>query len=409
MNKQNTNAVSAAIAQTVIIYRQYHKNGHIQTVLSGSGVIYDAQGIIVTNEHILNGESGFVVETASGRRYPATIVGRSEVSDIAVLRIVPDEALTEVTLGANTPPAGTHVFAVGAPFSPDFKNTATFGRISHPRRFDPMSHIPSMPVLQADIRTAICNSGGGLFSENGLLVGLNTLYFDTSGASHSGYNFSVRAADILWVVNQILTRGTGPSQYTLGVDINPVCPAIAKVYGLERPVGVMIEDVAENSLAAACGLAVGDILRRVGDIADISCPNALDYALMRSEGQTVGMEVVRAGVPLALSLCVPQNPPQKSTSKKRLRGYNSFGLHLRRRDRGVGIDIASVKPGSEAAIEGFVGDREVILALQNPETGDWVPIKNLTAYRHFAKDRQGQYVAARIATPDGHNIKGLKL
>ena len=406
-------AISRAMAQAVVVYRQWHHQGRIQTAFCGSGVIYDAEGIIITNEHVVRRKGSFVVETASGRRYPATVVRSNLVSDVAVLRIEPEEALSAVTFAEQTPAVGDFVFAIGTPITHSFKNTVTCGYISHPRRFDPESHIQCMPLLQANVLTGSGNSGGGLFNERGELVGLNTLYFDLSGAMCSGYSFSVGATDVRWVVEQILATGRGPSRYEFGVDINPVGPTIAKAYGLEKAGGVMIEQVAENSLAAQCGLEAGDILHTIGDVADINCPNALDYALMRGEGRDVDVQIVRADTPQArsitLALKLPAKRRRKSVHKKCVNGYTPFGLQLNNRERGVGVDITSVAPGSHAAIEGFVGDREVILALQNPATGDWEMTEDLAAYKHLAKNWQGACVVAKVVTPEGPSTKGIQL
>ena len=409
MNIQNSQAISGALAQAVVVYRQWHHQGHVRTVLCGSGVIYDAEGVIVTNEHVIRRKGNFVVETASGRRYPATVVRSNLVSDVAVLRIKPEETLSAVTFAEQTPAVGDFVFAIGTPITHRFKNTVTCGYISHPRRFDPKSHIQCMPVLQANVLTGSGNSGGGLFNERGEFVGLNTLYFDLSGAMCSGYSFSVGATDVRWVVEQILATGRGPSRYKFGVDINPVGPTIAKAYGLEKAVGVMVEQIEENSLAAKCGLEVGDILHTIGDIADISCPDALDYALMRGEGNVVDVQIVRAGTAKTLALKLPQKRRQKSVRKQSNGAYTPFGLQISRRERGVGVKITSVAPGSNAAIEGFVGGEEVILALQNPETGDWEVTADLPAYKRLARLWQGRCVAAKVVTSDGPSTKGIQL
>lgn len=409
MNAELSRVVARTMAQAVVIYRQFHKAGQVCTALAGSGVVYNQEGVIVTNEHVLRRGGSFVVETASGRRYPAENVSRNIISDVAVLRIEPEEELTAATFAEAMPEVGDMVFAIGNPITHRYKNTVTFGYVSHQKRFDPDSHIQCMPLLQSNVLTGSGNSGGGLFNERGHLVGLNTLYFDLSDALCSGYSFSVSARDVRWVVEQILQTGRGPGRYDFGADINPVGPAIAEAYGLDRAFGVMVEDVDEKSFAAACGLQVGDILHAIGEVNDISCPNALDYALMRAEGAEVEVQVVRAGDPVTLTLSLPPRRRRKRAVRGRKSPYTPFGLKLGNREQGTGVAIEAVAPGSHAAIEGFVGGCEVVLALQHPETLDWTITQDFETYQKLASRWPGRCVAAKVATPEGPNIKGIRL
>ena len=270
---------------------------------TGSGLIWNEQGDVVTNFHVIKGASQAEVRLNDGRTYDATLVGASPMHDLAVLRInVPIDRPPAVPLGTSANlRVGQKVFAIGNPFGLDY--TLTSGLVSAlDRTLSGGSGVPIRHLIQTDAAINPGNSGGPLLDSAGRLIGINTAIYSPSGAS-AGIGFAVPVDTVNRVVPQIIADGEyrGPS---LGVELDErMNRRFARRLGYD---GVIILGIEPNSGAEAAGLrgttrdrrgsiALGDIIvaidgsavRRVQDITQI-----LDD---RRIGDSVVLSIIRGG------------------------------------------------------------------------------------------------------------------
>ena len=217
---------------------------------SGSGFLWDRQGHVVTNDHVLAGASGATVRLADGRSFPAQLVGRAPENDLAVLRIgIPTRTPEPVTVGESRPlKVGQKVFAIGNPFGLDF--TLTTGIVSALDREIPSERGPAIRgLIQTDAAINPGNSGGPLLDSAGRLIGVNTAIFSPSGAS-AGIGFAVPVDTVNRVVPQLIATGRySPPQ--IGVVTDPTVDAMARRAGLS---GTLILEVVPGSPAAQAAL-----------------------------------------------------------------------------------------------------------------------------------------------------------
>lgn len=268
---------------------------------TGSGFIWDAQGHVVTNNHVIAGASGAEVRLADGRAFPADLVGTSEDHDLAVLRIrVDSEKPAPVPLGTSRDlKVGQKVLAVGNPFGLDW--TLTTGIVSALNRELPSEDgAPIRELIQTDAAINPGNSGGPLLDSAGRLIGVTTAIYSPSGA-YAGIGFAVPADTVNRVVPQLIATGRYVRP-TLGVRYDAqINQALVEQVGTK---GVFVLAVDPGSPAAAAGLrparigrnesiVIGDIItafddRPVAKVEDLL--DALDHA---STGQSARLAVQR--------------------------------------------------------------------------------------------------------------------
>ncbi len=364
----------------------------LKSGLEGSGIIYHESGIIVTNSHITNEGTGFAVELYDGTILPAKLIGESLLTDLAVLKIDYDKPLPAVTIAKDDEAnVGDKVFAIGSPLIEHLKGTATFGYISHLKRFGFKSKSDIyLPILQSNISLAVGSSGGGLFNREGHLVGINTLILGNKvAASFSG---AINSSDVVWVVESILKTGYGPWKTAFGINLKPVTTAMAKAHNLPAPTGVIINNVTEGSLAESLGLKVSDLILKVGHILTDSVA-ALTYASMHAEGKRTTISISRAAQIVEIPLYIPLKHRKRVV--KNIRGFDKYGFKLKNSHNCIGVQVNGVLPGSPAAAEGFLGD-EVIIAIQPPNSSKWVEVNTPKTLREQLKLYTGNGVIIKV-------------
>ena len=255
----------------------------------GSGFIVDADGTVVTNNHVVKDATSVSVTLDDGTELPAKIVGRDERSDLAVLKVDAGKPLPHILLGDSSGvKVGEWVLAMGNPFG--LGGTVTAGIVSALGR--DIGSGPYDSFLQIDAPINRGNSGGPLFTQDGRVVGVNTAILSPSGGS-IGIGFAIPSNTVKQIVAELETSGHVTRGY-LGVTAQPVTPAMAAALRLPKEKagqsGALVAEVAPDSPAAKAGLKPGDVITAV-------------------EGKTVA------------------NP------------------------RDLAIDVAGVKPGSEAKID----------------------------------------------------------
>lgn len=223
----------------------------------GSGFIISADGLILTNAHVVREAKEVTVKLADRREYAAKVLGADPVTDVAVLRI-DAKNLPTVQLGdPEQARVGDPVLAIGAPYG--LEQTATQGIVSAKGRSLPGDAV--VPFIQTDAAVNPGNSGGPLFDGNGAVIGINAQIYSQSGG-YQGLAFAIPIDVALKVKDQIVATGK-VSHARLGVTVQDLTAPLAESFGLARPDGALIASVADGSAAAAAGLKPGDVVTEV--------------------------------------------------------------------------------------------------------------------------------------------------
>lgn len=264
---------------------------------SGSGVVIDTRGHIVTNAHVIEGARSLTVVYADGAQETADLVGTDRpFSDLAVIRVKNPQG-TPVPLGdsdALTP--GQRVIAIGSALG-DFRNTITLGIISGLRRtWRGQGSAVMENLIQTDAAINHGNSGGPLVNLAGQVVGINTSVIRQTGGGQvvEGIGFAIPSNTARAVAEQLITKGKVARPY-LGVNHQQVTPALAGLYGLPAKQGAFITSLAPNGPAGRAGLREGDIIVRIGnDKVDEEHP-FLSVLIRYAPGDKVKIAVNRDG------------------------------------------------------------------------------------------------------------------
>jgi serine protease Do len=222
----------------------------------GSGFIISADGVIMTNAHVVDGASEVTVRLTDRREYTAKVVGVDPKSDIAIIRIAAKD-LPTVKLGdSRTLRVGEWVLAIGAPFG--FENSATAGIVSAKGRTLESGYVP---FIQTDVPINPGNSGGPLFNMRGEVVGINSQIYSRSGG-YMGVSFSI-PIDVALQVGQQLQATGHVTRGKLGVVIQSVTQGLADSFGLPQPQGALVSSVEKGGPAERAGIESGDVILKL--------------------------------------------------------------------------------------------------------------------------------------------------
>jgi S1-C subfamily serine protease len=226
----------------------------------GSGFVYDDNGHIITNHHVVSGGGRIDVTFLDGTVYRATLMGSDPYTDLAVLYVkdVPQEKLVSLPLAdSTTVRVGEQVAAIGNPFG--LSGSMTAGIISGVGRLIPndLAGQFSIPdVIQTDAPVNPGNSGGPLLNMRGEAIGINSAIYSTTGQS-AGVGFAIPSNTMTKVVPSLITSGSFQHPW-LGVSGTDMTPGIAAALGLNEPRGLLVVDVVDGSPAAQAGIRGGD-------------------------------------------------------------------------------------------------------------------------------------------------------
>lgn len=262
----------------------------------GSGFIISSDGLIVTNNHVVEGATSVTIKFADGSEHEATVIGTDPLTDIALLDIEGTD-LPIVSFGSSEEMrVGDEVIAMGNPFG--LGGTVTTGIVSAKDR--DIQSGPFDSFIQTDAAINRGNSGGPLFNDRGQVIGVNTAIFSPNGAS-AGIGFAVPSDLVSTVVADLEDDGQIDRGW-LGVQIKPVSDEVASVLGLESGHGTMIERVMDGSPAQTAGLQSGDIVLSFDDT-KIDEARDLTRAVAGTAPETVSkVEVLRQGERLTLNV-----------------------------------------------------------------------------------------------------------
>ena len=328
----------------------------------GSGVIVDADGLIVTNNHVIEGATEIKVSLADKREFEAELVLKDSRTDLAVLRIKNGRERFPATEFGNSDAleVGDVVLALGNPFG--VGQTVTHGIVSAVARTQ-VGISDYQFFIQTDAAINPGNSGGPLVDMAGKLVGINTAIFSRSGGS-MGIGFAIPANMVKVVVASAQGGGDAVRRPWLGARLQAVTPEIAETLGLRRPGGALVAGVTEGSPAARAGLRTGDLIAAVDDFA-VDDPNAFEYRLATKPiGGTAQLRIIRAGRTLTVVLpllTAPEGPRDELVIRARspFMGAKVVNLspalaeELRIDAASGGVVIVEVAGGSPAESYGF--------------------------------------------------------
>ena len=236
------------------MFKDYGTPQKRQTSALGSGFIIDEKGIVITNNHVIQGAEDIFVRVNGDKNLKAKVIGADPGMDLAVLQIESDQKFTPVQFGnSDTARIGDWVIAIGNPFG--LGGTVTAGIISARNRSIGLSRYED--YIQTDASINQGNSGGPLFNMNGDVVGINTAILGQSGSI--GIGFAIPSNSAQKVINQLIEFGETKRGW-LGVRIQTVTKDIADVEKLDEPRGALIASVAENSPSDKGGIKAGDII-----------------------------------------------------------------------------------------------------------------------------------------------------
>ena len=272
----------------------------------GSGVIVDAAGLVVTNNHVIDGASEAKVTLSDKREFEVEIVLKDPRTDLAVLRIKDGKERFPTLDLANSDEllVGDVVLAIGNPFG--VGQTVTHGIVSAVARTQ-VGVSDYQFFIQTDASINPGNSGGPLVDMAGKIVGINTAIFSRSGGS-VGVGFAIPANMVRVVVASAQTGGTAVKRPWLGAKLQAVTPDIAEKFDLKRPAGAVVTTVTAKSPAARAGLKTGDVIVAV-DGQGIDDPNAFDYRFAtRQLGSQVPVTIMRGGKEARVNVALETAP-----------------------------------------------------------------------------------------------------
>jgi serine protease Do len=346
---------------------------------SGSGVIVDPSGIVLTNNHVVAGGGEITVRLSDGREFKATGIKTDPKTDLAILRIHAKGELPAARLGHSSDvEVGDWVLALGQPFG--LEGTVTAGIVSAKGRG--LGITDREDFIQTDAAINPGNSGGPLVNLDGEVIGINTAISTNSGG-YQGVGFAVPIDLAKWVGGQLEQGGSVHRAY-LGVMIQPVTQELADQFKVKFHDGVFVREVRDGTPAAKAGIQPGDVLLRFAGQA-VNDPRELQNIVERSAiGASEPLVLLRDGKQITVNVTCKEMPAEATASTERsARGesgksssFESLGMETETltsslaRELGVkadsGVAITEVRPGSPAAMAGLAKGMVITQANRKP-------------------------------------------
>ena len=344
----------------------------------GSGFIVRADGVILTNAHVVADATEVMVKLTDKREFKAKVLGIDKPSDVAVIKI--DAAnLPVVKLDrADDVKVGEWVLAIGSPFG--FDNSVTSGIVSAKARALPGDTY--VPFIQTDVAVNPGNSGGPLFNMKGEVIGINSQIYSRSGG-YQGVSFAVPIDVALKVQDQLLQHGR-VTRGRLGVGIQDVNQALADSFGLKKNAGALVSSVEKDSPAARAGLEPGDVIVRYNGT-EVGTSAQLPVLVSNTRpGDVATLEVVRKGSAKRIDVQIGELQAEKVAAADSAAEKGRLGVAVRplsaeeRQQVGVagGLVVENV---SGAAASAGIQPGDVILSVNNTPVRNVEQLKQLVA------------------------------
>jgi serine protease Do len=386
----------------------------------GSGFIIDPSGLVVTNNHVIDGADEITVTLQDNTTLKAEVVGRDETGDIALLRVKPDKPLPAVDFGdSDSSRVGDWVLAIGNPFG--LGGSVTAGIVS--ARGRNIHQGPYDDFIQTDAAINRGNSGGPLFNMDGQVIGINTAIYSPSGGS-IGIGFSIPSNMAKNIVAQLKDFGH-PRRGWLGVKIQQVTPDIADSLGLKDASGAMVAGVNDDGPADKAKIKGGDIILKFNG-QDVKDMHALPRIVADSEvGKQVPVVLWRDGKELTVEATLAEKPNDATLAAADQGGkpdmtkpteISGLGIKIAPISQDLkdkyqlgadqkGVVITDVSPGSTAADRGLKpGD--VIIEVQQGEVASPDDVQKRV---EAARKADRRFVLMLIQRQDGVQYMPLPL
>lgn len=269
----------------------------------GSGVIVSAEGLILTNHHVISTADSIEIALADGRKLPATIVGTDPESDLALLKVEAENLPSITFASADKLDVGDVVLAIGNPFG--VGQTITQGIVSALGR----NHLGINTYenfIQTDASINPGNSGGALIDTAGNLVGINSAIYSRNGGS-MGIGFAIPVSLAKQVMEQIATEGTVTRGW-VGVEAQNMTPELAESFSLPTAAGALIAGVIPNSPADHAGLKAGDVLLAINNKEVINSATMLNLIAVLEPNKNARLKIVRAGKQMSINILIGKRP-----------------------------------------------------------------------------------------------------
>ena len=290
----------------------------------GSGFIISADGLILTNHHVVDGADEIKVRLTDNREFTGKVLGSDAKTDIAVVKIEAKD-LPYLTMGnSDELKVGEWVAAIGSPFGLD--NTVTSGIVSAKSRKLPSDQY--VPFIQTDVAVNPGNSGGPLFNMKGEVVGINSQIFSTSGG-FMGLSFAIPSNLAMQIKDQLVKNGK-VTRGRIGVVIQSVTQDLAESFGMKAPKGAIVSQVEKDGPAAKAGLQEGDIITAVnGKAIDDSVDMPVIIGSM-APGSIAKLSIIRNNKDMTLDVKVEEAPNESASSNaSKTAAANKLGVTVR--------------------------------------------------------------------------------
>ena len=269
---------------------------------TGSGVIISPDGYIVTNNHVIKNATNLEITLNNNKSYDAQVVGADEVSDIALLKIDPEQPLPYLAFGdSDYAKVGEWVLAVGNPFG--LTSTVTAGIVSAKARS--ISLQGNQSFIQTDAAVNPGNSGGALVNTKGDLIGINTAITSQTG-SYVGYSFAVPSNIAKKVVDDLLEYGN-VQKGILGIRGGNISKELAEREGLNENEGVYVGSVEEDTGADEAGIQTGDIIKKVDQVEVTKFSELTGYLSSKRPGDKIEVLINRDGKRMTIPVLLTKN------------------------------------------------------------------------------------------------------
>jgi len=351
--------------------RYFRRRPREDSRATGSGVIVDPRGYILTNNHVIENAQEIIVRLSDARRFPAKLVGRDLKTDLAVLKVEAPGPLPVADLGdSDRLRVGQWAIAIGNPFGLD--RTVTVGIISATARTR-VGVATYEHFIQTDASINPGNSGGPLLNLDGKVIGINTAIV----AAGQGIGFSIPINMAKDVMRQLIVRGRVVRGW-LGIVIQDVTDELAGSFGVRERQGVLVADVMKGGPGDAAGMRPGDVVVEFGGVPIKEVPDLQRRVASVTPGQPTKLTVIRERRPVGLTVIIGEMPGDEPAVAAE-HGAESWGLSVEplgadsalrlNLSHSHGVVVTDVMPGSPADRAGLRrGD--VILEINRRSVGD---------------------------------------
>jgi serine protease DegQ len=288
--------------------------GQQQYAGEGSGVIYTADGMIITNNHVVTDQLGdpvnnIEVTLTTGEKLPATIVGRDPLTDLAVVKVDAGMELPVATFNTDLPSVGEYAVAIGSPLG--YENSVTLGIVSGLARsiegVTGTEGVALTNLVQTDAPISPGNSGGALANGNAEVIGINVAYAPPQQTGAVSIGFAIPSVTATQVADQIIATGSATHAY-IGVGTQTVTPQLQQQFGLSRSSGVLIAEVTPGGPADKAGMQQGDIVIEIDGQEMVESSDVLIAVRDKKPGDTVEVTVDRDGTTQVITVTLEERP-----------------------------------------------------------------------------------------------------